>query len=135
MCAGVVFMVRVLGLLLLLATAAAALPVEVDVKKLLEQEMDRVTHYPPARVAWNGPEPGSQPPFNPVYESMMYRVSGEALRDGFYAAATPNAGLLLAFGMLVFLLRLLSRERGLRPAKQRKVTVMAPAVPAAERAA
>lgn len=101
-----------LGIILSLgfSIAASALPMKPDIEKQLEQQINK-KHYPPARVAWNGPETGRKP-FNPVYEAMVYPMSGEAMRDKLLSLATPTPAFLFAIGSLIYLLRLFRRERG-----------------------
>ena len=103
--------------------AGAALPMKPDVEKQLQQQIEKKT-YPPARAAWNGVET-TRPPFNPVYESMLYPLSGEAMRDKLLTLAIPTPGFLFAIGSLIFLLRLMRRERA------RAKTAEAVAMPAA----
>jgi hypothetical protein len=112
------------------ATAASALPMKPDLEKQLEQEINKKT-YPPARVAWNGPETARKP-FNPVYEAMVYPMSGEALRDRLLTLAVPSPGFLFAVGSLILLLRMMRRERA--RAKPAAVANM-PAVQPAQKAA
>ena len=103
-----------------LVVAGWALPMKPDVEKQLEQQIDKKV-YPAARAAWNGPEI-TRKPFNPVYEAMLYPLSGEAMRDRLVTLAVPTPGFLFAFGSLIFLLRLMRRERAL--AKRENVVRM-----------
>ena len=122
-----------LGLILTLGTSIVgwSLPMKPDVEKQLEQQIEKKT-YPAARVAWNGPETGRKP-FNPVYEAMLYPMSGEAMRDRLLALAIPSPSFLFSIGALIFLLRLMRRER--ERANAGKVVAMPmPAVPAQEAA-
>jgi hypothetical protein len=122
-----------LGLILTLGTSIFgwSLPMKPDVEKQLEQQIEKKT-YPAARVAWNGPET-SRKPFNPVYEAMIYPMSGEAMRDRLLALAIPSPSFLFSIGALIFLLRLMRRER--ERAKAAKVLTMpAPALPVHEAA-
>lgn len=121
------------GLILTLGTSIFgwSLPMKPDVEKQLEQQIEKKT-YPAARVAWNGPEMGRKP-FNPVYEAMIYPMSGEAMRDKLLALAIPKPGFLFAVGALIYLLRLMRRER--ERANAAKVVILpAPSVPAQEAA-
>jgi hypothetical protein len=97
-----------------------------DIEKQLEQQIDKKV-YPAARAAWNGPVV-TRKPFNPVYEAMLYPLSGEAMRDKLLMLAIPTPGFLFAFGSLVFLLRLMRRERAL--AKRDNVVTMPVPAPA-----
>lgn len=121
-----------LGLILTLGTSIFgwSLPMKPDVEKQLEQQIEKKT-YPAARVAWNGPET-SRKPFNPVYEAMIYPMSGEAMRDSLVTLATPRPGFLFAMGALIYLLRLGRRER--ERAKAKVLTMPSAAVPAQEAA-
>ena len=105
-----------------------ALPMKPDIEKQLEQQINKKT-YPPARAAWNGPEI-TRKPFNPVYESMLYPLSGEAMRDKLLTLAIPTPGFLFAIGSLIYLLRLMRRERE----KARPDNVVAMPAPAREAA-
>jgi hypothetical protein len=122
-----------LGLLLTVGTSIFgwSLPMKPDVEKQLEQQIERKT-YPAARVAWNGPETGRKP-FNPVYEAMMYPMSGEAMRDKLIALAIPTPSFLFAVGALIYLLRLMRRERE-RTKAAKVVVIPTAAVPAQEAA-
>lgn len=122
-----------LGLLLTLGTSLFgwSLPMKPDVEKQLEQQIEKKT-YPAARVAWNGPETGRKP-FNPVYEAMLYPMSGEAMRDTLIGLAIPRPGFLFAVGALIYLLRLMRRERE-RAKWAKAVRMPAPAVQAQEAA-
>ncbi|HWK30803.1 MAG TPA: hypothetical protein VNR20_01845 [Terriglobales bacterium] len=122
-----------LGLILTLGTSISgwSLPMKPDVEKQLEQQIEKKT-YPAARVAWNGPETGRKP-FNPVYEAMLYPMSGEAMRDRLLALAIPSPSFLFAIGALIYLLRLMRRERERANAGKVVATPM-PAVPAQEAA-
>ena len=108
-----------------------SLPMKPDIEKQLEQQIEKKT-YPAARVAWNGPET-SRKPFNPVYEAMLYPMSGEAMRDKLIALAIPSPSFLFAVGALIYLLRLMRRERE-RAAAAKVVTMPAPALPLQEAA-
>jgi hypothetical protein len=119
-----------LGLSISGSILAWGMPMKPDVEKQLEQQINKKT-YPPARVAWNGPETGRKP-FNPVYEAMVYPMSGEAMRDRLLTLAVPSPGFLFAIGSLILLLRLMRRERA--RAKPANVVTM-PAVQSAQEAA
>jgi len=81
-----------------------------DVGQMLRRAAEPETHYPVARVGWNGSEAEAKP-FNPVYESMMYAVSPEALRDRFLRIALPSPAVLLSVFGVILLLRMMRRER------------------------
>jgi hypothetical protein len=119
-----------LGLILTLGTSIFgwSLPMKPDVEKQLEQQIEKKT-YPAARVAWNGPETGRKP-FNPVYEAMLYPMSGEAMRDRLLALVIPSPSFLFSIGALIYLLRLMRRERE----RAKVVTMPAPALPVHEAA-
>lgn len=122
-----------LGLILTLGASIFgwSLPMKPDIEKQLEQQIEKKT-YPAARVAWNGPETGRKP-FNPVYEAMIYPMSGEAMRDKLIGLAIPQPGFLFGVGALIYLLRLMRRER--ERAKAAKLVPMPmPAVPLQEAA-
>jgi hypothetical protein len=122
-----------LGLLLTVGTSIFgwSLPMKPDVEKQLELQIEKKT-YPAARAAWNGPETGRKP-FNPVYEAMMYPMSGEAMRDKLMALAIPRPSFLFAVGALIYLLRLMRRERE-RTKAAKVVVIPTAAVPAQEAA-
>jgi hypothetical protein len=94
-----------------------------DVGAMLQRAAEPETHYPVARVGWNGPETEAKP-FNPVYESMMYTVSAEALRNRFRRIAVPPIGVWLSVFAIVFLLRMMRRERERAAVKPSNVIVM-----------
>jgi hypothetical protein len=100
-----------LGLLTVLLTSflASALPIKPNATELLEKELYNKKVYPPARVAWNGPEIPRRP-FNPVYEAMLYPRSGEAMRQAMTDIAV-NPTMLLSIGVVIILLRMMRKER------------------------
>jgi hypothetical protein len=95
-------------------------------KPNIEQQLKRAAeppmNYPVARIGWNGPE--SRKPFNPVYESMMYPLSAESLRDQLLRLAVPNTGVLASILTIIFLLRMWRRERDRMAATQQNVIKM-----------
>lgn len=114
-----------LGLVIVLGYAVApamALPMKPDIEQQLKRAAEPPIHYPVARVAWNGPE--SRKPFNPVYESMMYPLSAEALRDQLTHLAVPNIGVLASVFTIILLLRIRRRERERLDLQQGNVVVM-----------
>jgi hypothetical protein len=101
-----------LGLLTAVLTSSllvSALPIKPNPAELLEKELYNKKVYPPARVAWNGPEIPRKP-FNPVYEAMLYPRSGEAMRQAM-AEIAVNPTVLLSIGVVIVLLRMRRRER------------------------
>jgi hypothetical protein len=102
---------------------ATALPMKRDIEQQLKRAAEPPVHYPVARIAWNGPE--SRKPFNPVYESMMYPLSDEALRDELLRLAVPNTGVLASILTIIFLLRMRRRERDRMVAEQANGVAMA----------
>jgi len=103
------------GLLTVVLTSsfvAPALPIKPNATQLLEKELYNKKVYPPARVAWNGPETPRKP-FNPVYEAMLYPRSGEAMRQAM-ADIAVNPIVLLSIATVIVLLRMMRRERGAR---------------------
>ena len=122
-----------LGLIFTLTSSIGgwSLPMKPDIEKQLEQQIEKKT-YPAARVAWNGPETGRKP-FNPNYEAMLYPMSGEAMRDKLIALAIPKPGFLFAVGALIYLLRLMRRERE-RAASAKVLTMPTAAIPVQEAA-
>jgi hypothetical protein len=97
-------------LLLALSIVSFATPMKPDEGAILRRAAEPETHYPVARVGWDAAEAQAKP-FNPIYESMMYTVSAEALRDQFLRVAAPNPGVWLSVLGVVFLLRMMRRER------------------------
>ena len=112
-----------LFLLISFSTFTFATPMKPDVGAMLQRAAEPETHYPVARVGWNGPETEAKP-FNPVYESMMYTVSAEALRNRFLRIAVPPIGVWLSVFAIVFLLRMMRRERERTAVKPSNVIVM-----------
>jgi hypothetical protein len=88
---------------------AFTLPIKPNPTELLEKELYNKKVYPPARVAWNGPETPRKP-FNPVYEAMLYPRSGEAMRQAM-ADIAINPIVLLSIGTIIVLLRMRRKER------------------------
>lgn len=119
-------------LILLLSSLGSALPMKPDLGKILQDEINRPASYPPARVAWNGPEGAARPPFNPVYESMRYPLSAEAMQEKLLAVAAPRPGMVLSFLALVLLVRMMRREQSRRMTPV--ITMPTPLVPAEEAA-
>jgi hypothetical protein len=101
---------------------ATALPMKPDIEQQLKRAAEPPMKYPVARVAWNGPE--SRKPFNPVYESMLYPLSAEALGDQLLRLAVPNTGVLASVFTIIFLLRMRRRERERMTPQQAKVVAM-----------
>lgn len=88
---------------------AFTLPIKPNPTELLEKELYNKKVYPPARVAWNGPETPRKP-FNPVYEAMLYPRSGEAMRQSM-ADVAINPIVLLSIATIIVLLRTMRRKR------------------------
>lgn len=128
---------QALALLLLLFSfgiASFATPMKPDMGQILRRAAEPETHYPVARVGWNGSEVEAKP-FNPVYESMMYAVSPEALRDRFLRIALPSPAVLLSVFGVILLLRMMRRERERSNPRFDNVVVMPTRTGAAREAA
>jgi len=123
---------RGLSLLVLVAVSCAplafTLPIKPNPAELLEKELYNKKVYPPARVAWNGPETPRKP-FNPVYEAMLYPRSGEAMRQAITSVAV-NPTMLLSVGAVIVLLRIMRRERERVERARAPGTAPMPATPA-----
>jgi len=107
-----------------LIVPASALPMKPDIEQQLKRAAEPPIKYPVARVAWNGPE--SRKPFNPVYESMMYALSAEALQDQLLRLAVPNTGVLASIFAVILLLRMRRREHERMALKHENVVMPAP---------
>jgi hypothetical protein len=101
---------------------AFTLPIKPNPTELLEKELYNKKVYPPARVAWNGPETPRKP-FNPVYEAMLYPRSGEAMRQAM-ADIAINPIVLLAIVTIIVLLRMMRKERAATARARAKVVAM-----------
>jgi hypothetical protein len=92
-----------------------------DIEKQLKRAAEPPIKYPPARVAWYGPE--YRKPFNPVYESMIYPFSSEALQADFIRLAVPNTAMIGSICGIILLLRLRRREHTRRTDTKNVVTI------------
>src|SRR3954469_12425596 len=92
------------------AISAAALPMKPNIEQQLKDAAAPKIKYPVARVAWNGPKI-TRKPFNPVYESMLYRISPQARRDELMLLAIPAPTFFLSIFGIIVLLRMMRRER------------------------
>jgi len=75
--------------------------------------------YQPARAGWNGPEATPIAAVNPAYESILAQDSPEAIRAQLLDVATPHWQTWMAFGLIIFMLRLMRAEQRKQQEKQR----------------
>jgi hypothetical protein len=108
----------------LLGTPAISLPVEPDVKKILEEADKPPIHYPIARVGW-APSVSSAIPKNLTYERMRYPWTPEGLRAQLISYSIPDWKVWALFGLLIFTLRYYRYTKPLE--EQRKKVLRFPA--------
>jgi hypothetical protein len=105
---------RALGLFLVLilgsSTSVLASPMKPNVEEMLKRQVQGEPKYSIARIGWD-PVAFKGKPFNPIYESMSYRLSPEALQQQLLLIAMPNLSVLISIFGIIFLLRMMRRER------------------------
>jgi hypothetical protein len=99
-------------MLYVLLGSALAYPIKPDAKTLLKAFDRQDNDFPPARVGWQQKVPA---PMNPVFESLRYPYTREAMAAQMTGWATPDLRLFGLFGLLIFTLRYY-RERRMRTA-------------------
>ena len=95
-----------LGLLLVLATVPSfALPIQGNIKVLLDEAKRPPARYVPARAGWNGPEAKPVKTSNATYDELRRESTPAELRQQFLAIAIPDWRIVLALAAAVVLLR------------------------------
>jgi hypothetical protein len=98
-------------LILVLAAAAAATPIQPDLEKLLSKPHSEQEWFEPARAGWDGPETESSGFSRSAFALRSFgpAETARAARASFLAAAVPDPRIWACVCMLILLLRRLKR--------------------------
>ncbi len=94
-------------LVLVLASAAAATPIQPDIEKLLSKPHSEQQWFEPARAGWEGPEAEASGPARTslVLEEFGPAETARLARASFLAAAVPDPRVWVCICALIFILR------------------------------
>jgi len=93
-------------LMCMLALPAWGLPLQPNIKLLLDEANRTPARYVPARAGWNGPEEKpARAAINPGYERLMHESSPAEVRQQLFNAAVPDWRVLLLIATVVITLR------------------------------
>jgi hypothetical protein len=94
-------------LIVVLAAAAAATPIQPDLQKLLSKPRSAQQWFEPARAGWEGPETQTSglPRSSFVLEKFGPAETARMARANFLAAAVPDLRIWASLGALILLLR------------------------------
>lgn len=98
-------------LILVLAAAAAATPIQPDLEKLLSKPRSEQEWFEPARAGWDGPETESSGFSRSTFALRNFgpAETARAARASFLAAAVPDPRVWACVCVLILLLRRLKR--------------------------
>lgn len=96
-----------LMLILVLAAAAAATPIQPDLEKLLSKPHSGQEWFEPARAGWDGPETDVSGLLrsSSILEKFGPAETARVARASFLAAAVPDPRIWVCLGALILLLR------------------------------